>query len=59
MRVGAAAQLLTETDLSILDIGFKAGFGNYSNFNLQFKRIKAMARGRYGSSSAATEPGAK
>jgi AraC-like DNA-binding protein len=40
MRVGAAAQLLTGTDLSILDIGFKVGFGNYSNFNRQFKRIK-------------------
>ncbi len=40
MRVGAAAQLLTDTDLSILDIGFQVGFGNYSNFNRQFKRIK-------------------
>lgn len=40
LRVGAAAQLLTETDLSIVDICFKVGFGNYSNFNRQFKRIK-------------------
>jgi AraC-like DNA-binding protein len=40
MRVGAAAQLLTDTDLSVLEIGFKVGFGNYSNFNRQFKRIK-------------------
>ena len=40
MRVGAAAQLLTDTGLSILEIGFKVGFGNYSNFNRQFKRIK-------------------
>jgi len=40
LRVGAAAQLLTETDLSILEIAFKVGFGNYSNFNRQFKRIK-------------------
>jgi len=40
LRVGAAAQLLTETDLSILDIGFRVGFGNHSNFNRQFKRIK-------------------
>jgi AraC-like DNA-binding protein len=40
LRVGAAAQLLTETDSSILDIGFRVGFGNYSNFNRQFKRIK-------------------
>jgi AraC-like DNA-binding protein len=42
LRVGAAAQLLIETDLSVLDIGFRAGFGNYSNFNRQFKRIKGF-----------------
>jgi AraC-like DNA-binding protein len=40
LRVGAAAQLLTETDRSVLDIGLQVGFGNYSNFNRQFKRIK-------------------
>ncbi|MGC2164082.1 MAG: AraC family transcriptional regulator [Silvibacterium sp.] len=40
LRVGAAAQLLVDTDLSILDICFKVGFGNYSNFNRQFKRMK-------------------
>jgi AraC-like DNA-binding protein len=40
LRVGAAAQLLINTDKSILDIGFGVGFGNYSNFNRQFKRLK-------------------
>jgi transcriptional regulator GlxA family with amidase domain len=40
LRVGAAAQLLTDTDQNILQIGFDVGFGNYSNFNRQFKRIK-------------------
>lgn len=40
LRVGAAAQLLADTDLSIVDICFKIGFGNYSNFSRQFKRIK-------------------
>lgn len=40
LRVGAATQLLMETDASILEIGFRVGFGNYSNFNRQFKRIK-------------------
>lgn len=40
LRVGAATQLLTNTNLSILEICFKVGFGNYSNFNRQFKRIK-------------------
>lgn len=42
LRVGAAAQLLIDTDRSVLDIGFQVGFGNYSNFNRQFKRIKGF-----------------
>lgn len=42
LRVGAAAQLLLQTDASILDICFQVGFGNYSNFNRQFKRIKGF-----------------
>ena len=42
LRVGAAAQLLIQTDASILDICFQVGFGNYSNFNRQFKRIKGF-----------------
>ncbi len=42
LRVGAAAQLLINTDESVLDIGFRVGFGNYSNFNRQFKRIKGL-----------------
>jgi transcriptional regulator GlxA family with amidase domain len=45
LRVGAAAQLLINTDESILDIGFRVGFGNYSNFNRQFKRIKGYGPG--------------
>jgi len=43
LRVGAASQLLTDTDQSILQIGFDVGFGNYSNFNRQFKRIKGYS----------------
>ncbi len=42
LRVGAAAQLLINTDDSVLDIAFRVGFGNYSNFNRQFKRIKGF-----------------
>lgn len=42
LRVGAAAQMLIDTDDSVLDIGFRVGFGNYSNFNRQFKRIKGF-----------------
>jgi AraC-like DNA-binding protein len=40
IRVGAAAQLLKGTDQSILEIAYSVGFGNYSHFNRQFKRIK-------------------
>ena len=43
IRVSAAAQMLTETDRSALDIGFSVGFGNYSNFNRQFKRVKGQS----------------
>jgi AraC-like DNA-binding protein len=42
LRVSAAAQLLIHTDESVLDIGFRVGFGNYSNFNRQFKRVKGF-----------------
>lgn len=42
LRVGAAAQLLMHSDESILNICFRVGFGNYSNFNRQFKRIKGF-----------------
>ena len=42
LRVGAAAQLLMNSDLSVLEIGFRVGFGNYSNFNRQFKSIRGV-----------------
>jgi AraC-like DNA-binding protein/mannose-6-phosphate isomerase-like protein (cupin superfamily) len=41
-RVAAAAQLLIETDLSLMQISYQVGFGNYSNFNRQFKRIRGL-----------------
>lgn len=42
LRVAAASKLLVETDLSITEIGFRVGFGNYSNFNRQFLKIKGL-----------------
>jgi AraC-like DNA-binding protein len=42
LRVAAATCLLQETDLSVLEVGFRAGFGNYSNFNRQFKKMKGV-----------------
>jgi AraC-like DNA-binding protein len=46
LRVGAAAHLLTNTDLSTLEIGFRVGFGNYSNFGRQFLHVKGCAPGK-------------
>jgi AraC-like DNA-binding protein len=42
LRIGAATQLLMNSDLSVLEIGFRVGFGNYSNFNRQFKSMKGV-----------------
>lgn len=42
LRVAAAARLLRETSLTILEVSLQAGFGNYSNFNRQFKKIKGV-----------------
>lgn len=39
-RISMAAQLLRETDKSIIEIAFEVGFGNYSHFNRQFQKIK-------------------
>jgi AraC-like DNA-binding protein len=36
MRINLACQLLTDSELSVTDICFKAGFNNLSNFNRQF-----------------------
>ncbi len=43
LRVAAATHLLLETDLSVLEIGLRSGFGNYSNFNRLFKRMKGVS----------------
>jgi transcriptional regulator GlxA family with amidase domain len=63
LRVGAAAQLLIDTDESILEIGFRVGFGNYSNFNRQFKRIKGFGprtlRRQFSSEPSVESPFAK
>ncbi len=40
LRLGAASELLTNTDMSILEIAFSVGFDNYSNFSRRFKRMK-------------------
>jgi transcriptional regulator GlxA family with amidase domain len=55
-RISVAAQLLKETDRSILEIAYEVGFGNYSHFNRQFQRSKGktprLFRGTFASERA-------
>jgi len=43
LRVGRACQLLAESEMSVTEIAFACGFGNLSNFNRQFHRLKHTA----------------
>lgn len=40
MRVSHACRLLIETDLPIVDVCFRSGFNNLSNFNRRFLKIR-------------------
>ncbi len=40
VRVGHACRLLVQTDRSVLDIAIDSGFGNLSNFNRVFRRLR-------------------
>jgi AraC-like DNA-binding protein len=40
VRIGHACQLLLETDRSVTEICYEAGFSNLSNFNRQFLRLR-------------------
>jgi AraC-like DNA-binding protein len=40
VRIGHACQLLLETDRTVTDICYEAGFSNLSNFNRQFLRLR-------------------
>jgi len=42
LRLGRASRLLVETDLSITEICYAAGFGNLSNFNRRFKAARGL-----------------
>lgn len=47
LRVSHACQMLVETDLPILEISFRVGFCNLSNFNRRFLQIKKMSPRQY------------
>jgi len=42
LRVGRACQLMLQSDKNISTIAYDAGFGNLSNFNRRFIRIKGV-----------------
>ena len=43
LRIGKAAQLLSQTGKNIDQIAFQSGFNSLSNFNEQFKKIKGLS----------------
>jgi AraC-like DNA-binding protein len=47
IRLGSASRLLLETDLTIGEIAFAAGFGSLSNFNRAFHAARGMAPGDF------------
>ncbi|TAL35742.1 MAG: AraC family transcriptional regulator [Spirochaetes bacterium] len=47
LRVDAAAHMLAETDATILNIAFEAGFENISTFNRAFWKVKSVTPSEY------------
>jgi len=43
VRIGHAARLLAETDKSVAEVCYDSGFGNLSNFNRQFLKLRRVA----------------
>jgi AraC-like DNA-binding protein len=47
VRIGHACQLLLETDQTVSEICYASGFGNLSNFNRQFLKLRKVAPRQY------------
>jgi AraC-like DNA-binding protein len=47
VRIGHAAHLLLETDLTAAEICYDSGFGNLSNFNRQFLKLRKVSPRAY------------
>lgn len=47
LRVGTASRALLDSDKSIADIAFAAGFNNLSHFNRIFRRVNRMTPSRF------------
>ena len=43
VRIGHASRLLLETDQSVVEICHDSGFGNLSNFNRQFLKLRRVS----------------
>jgi AraC-like DNA-binding protein len=47
LRIGKVCRALLETDLSVTEAAYGAGFNNLSNFNEQFRKLKSMTPSEY------------
>ncbi|WP_017259998.1 AraC family transcriptional regulator [Pedobacter arcticus] len=47
IRIGYACKLMFQENFSISQIAFECGFGNLSNFNQQFKKIKLITPSQF------------
>ena len=47
VRVGYACKLITVASQNISGIAYDSGFGNISNFNRQFKKIKGITPSQF------------
>ena len=47
VRIGHASQMLLETDCSVTEACYQSGFGNLSNFNRQFLRLRKVSPRNY------------
>jgi len=47
LRIGKAARLLRETDLPIMEIGFRVGFDNFSYFIKRFRAVYGVSPSHY------------
>ncbi|HPA16986.1 MAG TPA: AraC family transcriptional regulator [Verrucomicrobiae bacterium] len=43
LRIGRACRLLAENEMNVTEVAFASGFGNLSNFNRQFLRLKGTS----------------
>jgi AraC-like DNA-binding protein len=55
VRIGHASQLLLETDRTVAEVCYESGFGNLSNFNRQFLKLRKISPRAYRRKGAQVE----